>query len=161
LLDESGAPRGSRRFFLFNPPVVNAELGIRASYVKQAVMLAADLVRAHVPTIVFGQSRNNVEVMLRYLRDKLAIPDGGVPIDPDNVEILVQHLKCAAFELPFKRGEAFGSLGVEETSDALGFLVQHKVLHESGGTFHWAADAYPANEVSLRSIGWDNVVIID
>ena len=59
---------------MFNPPVVNAELGIRASYVKQAVMLATDLVRAQVPTIVFGQSRNNVEVMLRYLRDKVA-PD--------------------------------------------------------------------------------------
>ena len=57
---------------MFNPPVVNAELGIRASYVKQAVMLATDLVRAHVPTIVFGQSRNNVEVMLRYLRDKVS-----------------------------------------------------------------------------------------
>ncbi len=72
LLNESGAPRGERRFFLFNPPVVNAELGIRASYVKQAVMLAADLVRAKVPTIIFGHSRNNVEVMLRYLREKVA-----------------------------------------------------------------------------------------
>jgi DEAD/DEAH box helicase domain-containing protein len=77
------------------------------------------------------------------------------------VEILVQHLKCAAFEQPFKRGEPFGSLGAEETSDALSFLVRHRVLHESGATFHWAADAYPANSVSLRSVGWDNVVIID
>ena len=35
-------------------------------------------------------------------------------------------------------------------------------LHETGsGTFHWASDAYPANNVSLRSVGWDNVVIID
>ena len=73
-ITENGAPQGERRVFMFNPPVVNAELGIRASYVKQAVMLATDLVRAHVPTIVFGQSRNNVEVMLRYLRDKVA-PD--------------------------------------------------------------------------------------
>ena len=73
----------------------------------------------------------------------------------------VQHLKCAAFELPFKRGEAFGSLGAEETGEALGFLARHRVLHESGGTFHWAADAYPANDVSLRSVGWDNVVIVD
>ena len=264
LLDESGAPRGSRRFFLFNPPVVNAELGIRASCVKQAVMLAKDLVRARVPTIVFGQSRNNVEVMLRYLRDRVApeidpsqvvgyrggyLPEqrreierklrageilavvatnalelgidigeldavvcAGYPgsvaalwqrfgragrrgdqslcvlvtnsapldqylarepgfllgapveearIDPDNVEILIQHLKCAAFELPFKRGEEFGSLGPDETTEALSFLVTHKVLHESGGMFHWAADAYPANSVSLRSVGWDNVVIID
>jgi DEAD/DEAH box helicase domain-containing protein len=264
LVGDSGAPQGERRFFLFNPPVVNAELGIRASYVKQAVMLAADLVRAQVPTIVFGQSRNNVEVMLRYLRDEVAgevAPDrimayrGGylpnarrdietrlrsgeilavvatnalelgidvgdldavvcagypgsiaglwqrfgragrrgklsicvlvtssVPldqyvarepryvtgspveearIDPDNAEILVQHIKCAAFELPFKRGEAFGSLSPADTTDALSFLERHRVLHESGGTFHWAADAYPANDVSLRSIGWDNVVIID
>src|SRR5262249_62378987 len=72
LVGESGAPQGERRFFLFNPPVVNEELGIRASYVKQAVMLANDLVRARVPTIIFGHSRNNVEVMLRYLRDKVS-----------------------------------------------------------------------------------------
>jgi DEAD/DEAH box helicase domain-containing protein len=273
LIDESGAPRGQRRFFLFNPPVVNSELGIRASYVKQAVMLAADLVRAEVPTIVFGQSRNSVEVMLRYLRDAVcsvrgdrtdqgtldpsrimayrggylpeqrrdierrlrsgeilcvvatsalelgidigeldAVVCAGYPgsiaatwqrmgragrrgeqsigvlvsssapldqylarepsyflgapveearVDPDNVEILVQHLKCAAFEMPFRCGESFGSLGIEETEQALGFLVRHRVLHQSGETFHWAADAYPANEVSLRSVGWDNVVIID
>jgi DEAD/DEAH box helicase domain-containing protein len=266
-ITDNGAPQGERRVFMFNPPVVNAELGIRASYVKQAVMLAADLVRAHVPTIVFGQSRNNVEVMLRYLRDKVAAgADGalaskvmgyrggylpeqrreierklregevlcvvatnalelgidigsldavicagypgsvaatwqrfgragrrgatsicvlvtssapldqflarepsyllGAPveearIDPDNPEILIQHVKCGAFELPFKRGEPYGSLDPEETSAALELLARHKVLHETGGTFHWADDAYPANSVSLRSIGWDNVVIID
>jgi DEAD/DEAH box helicase domain-containing protein len=91
----------------------------------------------------------------------LGAPVEEARVDPDNVEILVQHLKCAAFELPLKRGEAFGSLGAEETAEALGFLVNHRVLHESGGTFHWAADAYPANDVSLRSVGWDNVVIID
>ncbi len=82
-------------------------------------------------------------------------------IDADNVEVLVQHLKCAAFELPFRRGDAFGSLRAEETGEALDFLASHRVLHESSGAYHWAADAYPANEVSLRSIGWDNVVIID
>jgi DEAD/DEAH box helicase domain-containing protein len=77
------------------------------------------------------------------------------------VEILVQHLKCAAFEMPFKVGDGFGSLGADETRDALGFLATHKVLHESRGTYHWAADAYPANNVSLRSVGWDNVVVVD
>jgi len=83
-------------------------------------------------------------------------------IDPDNPEILIQHVKCAAFELPFRRGERYGSLDADETASALEFLVQHKVLHETGsGTFHWASDAYPANNVSLRSVGWDNVVIID
>jgi DEAD/DEAH box helicase domain-containing protein len=91
----------------------------------------------------------------------LGAPVEEARIDPDNPEILVQHLKCAAFELPFKRGEKFGTLDEESTISALQFLEQHKVVHENGGTFHWAADAYPANNVSLRSIGWDNVVIID
>ena len=78
LVDESGAPRGARRLFVFNPPVVNAELGVRASALKSAVLLASDLVRAKVPTIVFGQSRNAVEIMLKYLRDRLAAEVPGV-----------------------------------------------------------------------------------
>jgi DEAD/DEAH box helicase domain-containing protein len=264
LVDDSGAPRGARKFLLFNPPVVNAELGIRASYVKQAVMLAGDLVKAGVPTLVFGQSRNNVEVMLRYLRAKVApgvsparvmayrggylpaqrreierkLREGellgvvatsalelgidigdldavvcagypgsvasmwqrfgrggrrgglslcllvtssapvdqylaadpefllGAPveearIDPSNAEILVQHLKCAAFEIPFRRGEAFGSLPPAEAGEALDFLARHRVLHEAGGTFHWTEDTFPASHVSLRTVSWDNVVIVD
>lgn len=264
LIDESGAPAGPRRFFSFNPPVVNAELGIRASYVKQAVHLAKDLVRARVPTIIFGQSRNNVEMMLRYLRDAVAseIPKDriqgyrggylpaqrrdieeklrsgeilcvvatnalelgidigeldavicagypgsvaalwqrfgragrrseesiavlitssapldqylarepkfilGAPveearIDPSNVEILVQHLKCAAFELSFESGASFGTLPPKETGEALSYLAHNGVLHEQNGRFHWATDSYPANNVSLRSVGWDNVVIVD
>src|SRR5262249_43948952 len=76
LLDESGAGRGARRVFVFNPPVVNAELGIRASYLKSAVILPSDLVKNRVPTIVFGASRNSVELMLKYLRDRLA---GNIP----------------------------------------------------------------------------------
>ena len=65
LVDRSGAPSAEREVYLYNPPVVNEELGIRASALKQAVSLAADLVRARVPTIVFGPSRNSVEVMLK------------------------------------------------------------------------------------------------
>ncbi|HMI93662.1 MAG TPA: DEAD/DEAH box helicase, partial [Polyangiales bacterium] len=72
LIDESGAPQGSRRLIVYNPPVVNAELGVRESYVKAAVRLTSDLVLAGVSTLVFGQSRNNVEVMLKYLRERLA-----------------------------------------------------------------------------------------
>src|SRR5690606_27364974 len=87
-------------------------------------------------------------------------------IDPDNVEILVSHLKCAAFELPFEEGEPFGDVPAEAVTDALSFLEQHRVVHGTpngaGKTvWHWATDAYPANHVSLRSVGWDNFVIID
>lgn len=270
LVSESGAPAGPKRVLVYNPPVVNPELGIRRSYLKCTVQVTADLVRAGVPTLVFGQSRNGVEVMLKYLRDKLAadkippdaihayrggyLPDtrrrieadlrngaikcvvatnalelgidigsldavvcAGYPgsvaalwqrwgrggrrsgeslavlvassmpldqylasdpayligapveqarIDPDNVEILVQHLKCAAFELPFEEGDPFGDVPTEAISDALGFLAQHEVVHPSPGAsgklvYHWATDAYPANSVSLRSVSWDNFVIID
>ncbi|MFW5926404.1 MAG: DEAD/DEAH box helicase, partial [Myxococcota bacterium] len=270
VVDESGAPSGPRHVVVYNPPVVNAELGIRQSYLKASVRLTAELVAAGVPTLVFGQSRNGVEVMLKYLRDRLsrehvgpdaihayrggylpetrrhieaglregtircvvatnalelgidigaldAVVCAGYPgtvaglwqrfgragrrrdpslavlvgssapldqyvatdpqwlvgapveqarIDPDNVEILIQHLKCAAFELPFEQGERFGDLPTEALDDALGFLADHQVVHpvqgSSGRTvYHWATDAYPANSVSLRSVGWDNFVIVD
>ncbi len=264
LVGTSGAPRGERHVVLYNPPVVNQELGIRASHLKSTVRLTTDLLRARVPTIVFGGSRNSVEIMLKYLRDALTeelspdaimayrggyLPDtrrrierglrqgeilgivatnalelgidigdldavvcAGYPgsiagtwqrfgragrrnassvavlvassapldqylarqpnylldgaaeearIDPENTEILLQHLKCAAFELPFSRGDAFAKLDSTETVEALGFLEGHGVLHESAGRYHWSADAYPATHVSLRSIGWDNTVIID
>jgi DEAD/DEAH box helicase domain-containing protein len=87
-------------------------------------------------------------------------------IDPDNVEILIAHLKCASFELPFEEGERFGDVPAEAVGDALGFLEKHQVLHagangEGKTVWHWATDAYPANHVSLRSVSWDNFVIID
>lgn len=270
LVNENGAPVGERRVWVVNPPVVNAALGVRQSYTKLAVRMAADLVRARVPTLVFGQSRNVVEVMLKYLREALAgenLPAGtlmayrggylpktrrgieeglregrilgvvathalelgidigsleavicaGFPgtmaatwqrfgrsgrrsgrsfaalvtssnpldqyiarhperlfdapveearIDPDNVEIFVQHMKCAAFELPFESDERFVDISVEHVQDVLRFLAEHQVVHAVQGrkgraVYHWSAEAYPAHDVSLRSAGWDNFVIID
>ncbi len=278
LVDRSGAPRSTREVYVYNPPVVNEELGIRASTLKQSVNLAADLVRAKVPTIVFGPSRNSVEIMLKYLRAKVgdvagseaiqayrggylperrraieaglrngevlcvvatnalelgidigdldAVVCSGYPgsvagtwqrfgragrrgdtsiavlvcssdsldqylartpeylldsnaeearIDPSNVEILIQHLKCAAFEAPFEisargarpaspapaLGESYLTLDPSATRDALDYLASHGLVHEAGGRYHWAGEAFPANNVSLRNIGWDNFVIVD
>ena len=278
LVDESGAPQSPRQLLVYNPPVVNAELGIRASSLKAAVRLAGDLIEARVPTIVFGPSRNAVEVMLKYLRERChgvagaeaimgyrggylpgqrrdierglrdgeilgvvatnalelgidigdldAVVCAGYPgsiagtwqrfgragrrgtqsvavlvcsssaldqylaqdpdfllrsgadearVDPGNVEVLIQHLKCAAFEAPFElsdpgpraahpepaRGEAYLSLDPAATRDALEYLAGHGLVHASGGQYHWAGEAFPANHVSLRNIGWDNFVIID
>ncbi|HEX4619974.1 MAG TPA: Zn-binding domain-containing protein, partial [Myxococcaceae bacterium] len=235
----------------------------------RSVKLATDLVRAEVPTLVFGQSRNTVEVMLKYLRDALvlegidpavvtgyrggylpgtrrateaalrggrvlcavatsalelgidvgsldAVICAGYPgsmaglwqrfgragrrghsslallvcssapldqyfaatprllvgspveearIDPDNAQILVQQLKCAAFELPFESGEGFRELPAATTGEALEFLVQHQLLHPAGPagkrTYHWSSEVYPAHHVSLRSVGWDNVVVVE
>lgn len=271
LIARNGSPAGPRRVLVYNPPVVNSELGIRASYVKATTALAADLVRGGVSTLVFAQSRNTVEVILKYLRESLAddgsigwesvqgyrsgyLPNtrrtiesslregrvkcvvatsalelgidvgsldavicaaypgslaglwqrfgragrrleeslavlvassgpmdqyiAGQPqlllngeveqarIDPDNIQILIQHIKCASFELPFEEGETFRDLPAEGTKDSLEFLTQNEVLHATVGAsgrrvFHWSTDAYPASHVSLRSAGWDNIVIID
>jgi DEAD/DEAH box helicase domain-containing protein len=269
LIDESGAPNGAREIVVYNPPVVNAELGIRQSYIKTAVRLTRDLVRAGVPTLVFGNTRNGVEVMLKYLRDRAAgdqiepsaihayrggyLPQtrrrieaalrggeircvvatnalelgidigaldavvcAGYPgtmaglwqrfgragrrrdvslavlisssnpvdqyvarhprqlvsspieharIDPDNIEILIQHLKCAAFELPFEPEDPYGDVPDDALAEALDYLASHGVLHparaSAGSIYHWASDSYPANNVSLRSASWDNFVIID
>lgn len=269
VIDQSGAPSGPRELIVYNPPVVNAELGIRQSYIKTAVRLTQDLVRAGVPTLVFGNTRNGVEVMLKYLRDRLArdqidpsaihayrggyLPEtrrrieaalrageircvvatnalelgidigaldavvcAGYPgtmaglwqrfgragrrrdlslavmvsssnpvdqymarhprqlisapieharIDPDNIEILIQHLKCASFELPFEPEDVFGDVPDDALAEALDYLADNGVLHPTstaaGAMYHWAADSYPANNVSLRSASWDNFVIID
>ncbi len=79
-------------------------------------------------------------------------------LDPDNLMILVSHLKCAAFELPFLVEERYGDQGIQEI---LEYLVEQGILHRSGDRFHWMADTYPAEDVSLRSAAPDNVVIID
>ena len=277
LVGDSGAPSAPRQVMVYNPALVNPELGLRRSYVKCAVDRTADLLRAGVSTLVFGQSRSAVEVMLKYLRDLVpeselppdqvrayrggylpgtrreierglregaircvvatnalelgidigdldAVVCAGYPgtmaglmqrfgrggrrgrsslallvpssapldqflahrpellldapieaarIDPENVEILVQHLKCAAFELQFRLGEGeqpgqdgFPGLPGEALVDALGFLEDHRVVRSvpsrgGGTTFHWADRNHPASDVSLRSPSYDNFVIID
>src|SRR5690348_13551454 len=79
-------------------------------------------------------------------------------IQPDNLEILVNHLKCAAFELPIAPEERFGEVDVP---DLCARLAQAGFLHQAGGHYHWTQEAYPADTVSLRSVTSDNFVIID
>lgn len=265
LVDRAGAPSGPRSVMVYNPPLVNTALGLRASHTRAAVRFAADLVRARVPTIVFGGSRSAVETMLRYLRDAL-VPEGvpeealaayrggylpelrrrierglrdgalrcvvatsalelgvdigdldavvcagwpgslaalwqrfgragrrGAPslavlvagpspvdqfvarnpewllsagveearVDPDNVAVLVQHLRCAAFELPFDEGERYGGLDKGATEDALTWLAEQKDVQRSKGRWHWVGGSYPAQGVSLRSASWEDVAVVD
>jgi DEAD/DEAH box helicase domain-containing protein len=79
-------------------------------------------------------------------------------INPDNLSILVSHIECAAFELPFADGEKFGRLDIAEI---LQFLEDEKLLHHSQDKWFWTSDAYPADGVSLRSISSDNFVVVD
>ncbi|MCB9768241.1 MAG: DEAD/DEAH box helicase [Candidatus Omnitrophica bacterium] len=68
LIGESGAPTGERHVVFYNPPVINPELGIRASSVKAASRIAARLISEDVQTITFARSRKRVEVITTYLR---------------------------------------------------------------------------------------------
>ena len=79
-------------------------------------------------------------------------------IQPDNLEILVNHLKCAAFELPLSPEERFGNVELPELCERLG---EAGFLHKSGGNWHWVQEAYPADTISLRSVTSDNFVIIN
>lgn len=79
-------------------------------------------------------------------------------INPDNLEILINHLKCAAFELPLREGEKFGP---HEVTELCRFLEEAGLLHRSAQLWHWVADTYPADAVSLRAVTSDNFVVID
>ncbi len=263
LLDKSGAPTAAKTFILYNPPLVNRELGIRQSAMTPARKIASDLIENDIQTIVFATSRLNVEVLTKYLKDKfvktkplddhfvtgyrggylpnlrreiesglrtrevmgvistnaleLGIDIGnleacimvGYPgsiastwqqagragrrsghslamliarsnpldqfimenpdyffslspehcrINPDNLLILLHHIKSAAFELPFEKGESFGGENLEEF---LQYLEEKGVLHRADDRWHWAAESYPADEVSLRAINPENVVVVD
>ncbi|HTA52883.1 MAG TPA: DEAD/DEAH box helicase [Candidatus Acidoferrum sp.] len=78
-------------------------------------------------------------------------------VQPDNLEILVNHLKCAAFELPIAPDEKFGPADIQ---DLCSRLAEAGFLHRSGGNWHWVQEAYPADTISLRCVTSDNFVII-
>jgi DEAD/DEAH box helicase domain-containing protein len=86
-----------------------------------------------------------------------ASPEHGL-VNPDNLHILLDHVKCAAFELPFRPDEAFGSLNVQEI---LSVLAEGGFVQFTDGQWHWTQDSYPADSVSLRSVTSDNFVVID
>lgn len=264
LIDDNGAPSGKKHFVLFNPPVVNKELGIRKYVVQQASELAREFLAGDIQTIVFARSRLRVEILLTALREaaqKLGKPErrvhgyrggylplerreiekglrngeimavvstnalelgidigsldaaiiAGYPgtiastwqqagragrrtdvsaailvassapidqylinhpgyffgqspehgiIDPNNQFILMNHMKCAAFELPFKDGELFG-LDETSTKQILSYLEGQGILRHVGGKWHWMAESYPAENVSLRTACPENVVVIN
>ncbi|MEJ8547288.1 DEAD/DEAH box helicase [Brevibacillus borstelensis] len=79
-------------------------------------------------------------------------------INPDNLIILVDHIKCAAYELPFSKGDRFGRA---EITEILEFLTEEQILHHAKGKWFWMNDSFPAHNISLRSASQENVVIID
>jgi DEAD/DEAH box helicase domain-containing protein len=261
-ITDSGAPRGEKRLLLWNPPVINPDLGLRASARSQTTRIARAAIKGGFKTIIFANSRLMVEVLTKYLKDvfdhdprktaRVAAYRGGYlpterrategklragsldcviatnalelgvdigaldicilngypgtiagtwqrlgragrrnraslgvlvatsePLDqyivrnpaffagaspehariaPDQLLILMDHVRCAAFELPFTADESFGS---EKLVDMLAHLEQQGIVHREGDRWHWMADSYPASAVSLRSIADGNFVVVD
>jgi DEAD/DEAH box helicase domain-containing protein len=263
----SGAPSGDKHVLLWNPPVVNADLGLRASARSQSNRIARIAIKSGLKTLVFAQSRLMVEVLTKYLKDvfdhdprkparirayrggylpterraaERAMRDGRIdgivstsalelgvdigsldvvvlngypgtvaatwqrfgragrrqrpslgvlvassqPLDqyvvrhpdffadaspehariaPDQPLILFDHIRCAAFELPFITaadggGDAFGPVDPEVYLQA---LAETEVVHREGERWEWIADSYPAQAVSLRSVADGNFVVVD
>ena len=263
LIDDNGAPAGERNIVFYNPPVVNAQLGIRAGAIPETRRIAASMLRSGVQSIVFGRARLTVEVLVRYLKDEVRDPLGnagqvrgyrggylptqrreierelregkvmcvvstnalelgidigqldacvlcGYPgtiastwqqagragrrgsvsllivvassgpldqyviehpdyffgqspecalINPNNLYILLNHLKCAAYELPFAEGERFA--GLEDTDELLGYLEEQSILRRVGGRYYWMAEEFPQAGVNLRSASDQNFVIVN
>ena len=261
-ITDSGAPSGDKHVLLWNPPVVNPDLGLRASARSQATRIARHSIRAGLKTLVFCQSRTMVEVVTKYLKetfdhdprkparirsyrggylpterraaeramragavdgivstsalelgvdigsldvvvlngypDSIAAtwqrfgragrrqqPSLGVliassqPLDqyvirhpeffanaspehariaPDQLLILMDHIRCAAFELPFADGDLFGPI---DPSPWLQVLAEADVLHHEGARWEWIADSYPAQAVNLRAVADGNFVVVD
>ncbi len=84
-------------------------------------------------------------------------PESG-RINPDNLSILIDQIKCAAFELPFQKGETFGNEGLKEI---LNYLEEHKILISKGEKWFWTEEGYPADAVSINRISSDNFVVVD
>jgi DEAD/DEAH box helicase domain-containing protein len=259
---DSGAPSGDKHVLLWNPPVVNPDLGLRASARSQSNRIARLAIRSGLKTLVFCQSRLMVEVLTKYLKEvfdhdprkpkrirayrggylpterreversmRAGVIDGivstsalelgvdigsldvvvlnGYPgtiaatwqrfgragrrqqpslgvlvassealdqyvvrhpeffanaspeharIAPDQPLILLDHIRCAAFELPFVDGDAFGPV---DPTAWLQVLEESGVLHREGGRWEWIADSYPAQVVNLRSVADGNFVVVD
>ncbi|MBI5018290.1 MAG: DEAD/DEAH box helicase [Deltaproteobacteria bacterium] len=79
-------------------------------------------------------------------------------IDPENLSVLVSHVRCAAFELPFQEGESFGA---EPLDEVLAYLAEKGVVRRAGDRWHWIEDAYPAEHVALRTADPDNFAVVD
>ncbi len=80
-------------------------------------------------------------------------------VNPDHLLILLEHLRCAMFELPFQKGEGFGALPGEVVEEYLQFLLSNNETHLSNEKYYWMADQYPAANISLRSASPQGVVL--
>jgi DEAD/DEAH box helicase domain-containing protein len=80
-------------------------------------------------------------------------------LNPNHLLILLEHLRCAMFELPFQKGDSFGSISDELLDEYLEFLVANQDAHFSNEKYFWMKDQYPAANISLRSASAQSIVL--
>jgi DEAD/DEAH box helicase domain-containing protein len=136
--------------------------GTQASFWQRAGRVG----RRNQPSFVVQISRSDpIDQYLAAHPDWLfGAPRERLGLDPDNLVILSEHVKCAAFELPFaaREVESGGFGAARDLGAILDYLTEDsKLLHRRGERWYWMADAYPAEDVSLAGGGPDNVLILD
>ncbi|MGN7456929.1 DEAD/DEAH box helicase [Paenibacillus pasadenensis] len=109
-------------------------------------------------TFLVASSNPLDQYMVQHPDFFFSAPPERALIHPDNLLILIDHVKCAAYELPFRAGDTFGG---ERLEDMLEFLTEEKVLHHVKDRWYWMEQSFPAHGISLRSAAQENVVIID
>jgi DEAD/DEAH box helicase domain-containing protein len=109
-------------------------------------------------TFLVASSNPLDQYMVQNPRYFFERPPEQARIHPDNLIILVDHVKCAAYELPFEQGEQFGG---ESLKDILEFLTEEQILHFVKSRWYWMDQSFPAHDISLRSAAQENFVIID
>jgi len=109
-------------------------------------------------TVLVASSGTLDQYVIQHPRFFFERPPEEARISPDNLIILVDHVKCAAYELPFEADEKFGD---EPLVDILDYLAEEKVLHAVDNRWYWMEQSFPAQGISLRSAAQENFVIID
>ena len=109
-------------------------------------------------TIMVASSSPLSQFIIKHPEYFFQLPPENALINPDNLFVLLSHIKCASFELPFEEGERYGEVEIEEI---LSFLEDQGVLRQVGGKWHWATDDFPSADISLRSASNENFIIVD
>jgi DEAD/DEAH box helicase domain-containing protein len=101
--------------------------------------------------------------MDQYLAAHPNVLFGGAPeralVNPDHLLVALDHLRCAAFERPLPLSAAYGGLAAEDVQALATHLADAGELHVADGHAYWVGSAYPAEGVSLRRLGRDDVTL--
>ncbi len=101
------------------------------------------------------------QYLARHPEHLFGAPPERALTDPDHLLLALDHLRCAAFELPIEPNERFGRYGPDEIALLATQLRADGEAHVADGRIYWLGERYPAETVSLRSAGRDEVTLLD